>query len=641
MGLKAAKSISIIGLWAALMVVVGLSSAQAQALRPASDKASADITTEARYLRDTSGSTTLRDIVRPVAQRSFKVLKQPVLETSGEAPTTHWFKFEAVAPPNRPYRAVLYFTDKNISEFNAFMQVVGANADVVGYGRGRAASDAVERGYGIGLPLEIAAGETRNIFVSVRGQNLSGQLELWEPRALRAHIEQKDKTALGTLIFLGVVTLLVASLAFVTRTPAWFALAGSAVIFAAAFTVRYGLFPLPDVQLGQDWLLLLKASFAAMVLLFAGGLSRLAQRFPILGWFKTALVAAIVMSAILGFFAPPQADIVVYLSMAFAALFCVALGATVFSLETQPQWGIRTVQLVLSAALIVLAFPLPLEVEGVDRLPLILAVAGIGLLGAIEILGIARQAKPEQAARKEAAEEFALSEQLSKAQERGASTAQDMPAFDMPTALASLSSEAPEDERRLREIQPSPQEASSASDQRAALPDLSTLPENAYDTMTGVFNKATLMAIGEKLLLQVRRYERPVSALMLSLPEYEDLLQTGGQTTADRAAKLVSVTFMRELRESDVLGRLDAHVFVALLPETDLAGAKVAISRACQNLSERTLPTRTGMLRLQPIVSTLAMVAQHESFDAFLAELTDTLKPSPSSTGSAGQEAAE
>ncbi|MEO0410203.1 MAG: diguanylate cyclase [Pseudomonadota bacterium] len=610
-----------------MLLFLPTSSSWAQALLPAMEKEAANITNQARYLRDPSGNITLRDIVRPAAQRGLKTLKQPYLSTALDSKATHWFKLEAVAPPDAPYEAILYFTDRDVSEFTAFLQVVGANADVLRYSRGRSGGDAVERSYGIGLPIKVAAGERRNIFVSVRGAGLSGRLELWQPAALRQHVGTENRAGIGTLIFAGVAALLAGSMALVMRASFWILLTAALAIFTFVFASSRGLYPIPSVNLGTDWQLFLKSVYAGLLLYFAGLLSGFGKQLPALGWFGTALAAATVASGVLGFFAPPQADIVIYLTIGFAGTVCFAYAAALFALKMLPEWPIRLFQTVLCAPLIALALPAPIEADVAKRWPLIIVIALVGAIAALEVFRLNQRLRGRQfddnaleaASRPvEDMDSTLQGDQTSIAQKLGSAAALSQALVD----------DTPQGDETVSDSASDGLDSMPSDPTAALLPMVGQLPQSAYDSMTGVFNKATLLAIGEKILTQVRRYDRPTSAIMLQLADFDSLLESGGQSTADRAAKLLSVTCMRELRESDYLGRFYDDTFIALLPETPVEGAHIALKRACVNLTERTLPTRIGMIRLQPLVAAVGVSANHESFEAFVDDLKSQLKPS-------------
>lgn len=605
--------------------LLGVPALHAQSLRPAADKEMANITDQARYLRDGTGDITLRDIVRPAAQRGLKTLKQPYLETSiDDNQSTHWFKFQAIAPPDQNYRAILYFTDRDVSEFIAFVQVFGANADVLRYASGRNKGDAVEKTYGIGLPIEVKAGEKRNIFVSVRGDGLSGRLELWQPDALQAHVKQQNQSGLGAVIFVASGIVLTLILAFVYKQVIWCALAVATALYTLAFASARGLYPIPLMDLSADWQLFLKSTFAALVLLFAGNLSSLGSRFAPLGWFGTALSAATFASGILGFFAPPQADIVIYLAIVFAAVMCIGYAATLVSLKSVQRWKRRGVQALLSAPLILLALPLPAQADVIERLPILAVVAFVALICGVEVVRFGRDRV--KYAEIEGSSLVSLRDVSSKAAQDAAETP-DRPAKTRDDVVISAKTDEPQEDQQQAALEAALRVTDSATKDASQsapveLPPLGQLPDTAYDKMTGVFSRTTLEAIGEKTLLQVRRYGRPTCAIMLKLDDYQSLMESGGRSTADRAAKLLSVTCMRELRESDYLGRLEDSVFVALLPETTLEGATVALRRACENLAERTLPTRAGMLRLRPSIAARVVTADHGDFDMLIEDLS-------------------
>jgi len=149
-----------------------------------------------------------------------------------------------------------------------------------------------------------------------------------------------------------------------------------------------------------------------------------------------------------------------------------------------------------------------------------------------------------------------------------------------------------------------------------------TVANQVLDRLTGVLNTETLRTVADQAIAQTKRYGRPHSALMLRMDDFASITEDFGAPTAERAVKLLAITCKRELRESDAFGRIDDHVFVALLPETEVEGAKAAMQRTCASLSERTVPTAGGMKRLVVSASTTPL----KETDSGLEQVVERLK---------------
>lgn len=598
-----------------LVVMTGMSAgAAAQVLEPAVDKASANIINQVSYLRDGSGVLSFKEVIRPAAQRSLKTLKSTQLRTAFDDPAQHWFKFEISAPDNQPYKAVLFFTDLDVSDFKAFFQVFGANADVVQYSKGSAGGDAFVKRGGIGLPITLEAGARRTVYAVVKGKSLQGTIELWQPAALETYLETQASRGLGALIAAAVALLFALITAIVKRSSAWLMLGAGIGLFTTGFALSRGMQPFPAMSVSTDTALAIRSVFAMLVLGFISTLSGQSQRLPAMSWFSMALGAALLVCSGLIFFAPPQANLILYILISFASALCLGFAVSFFSLRKSANWAQRGQQAVLTAPLILLALPLPLSLYTVGFLPLILCAAFGGAIALFELIGRDKVVTKTEGATGELDGLFDAPETI-KEGARPRSFAEKVD--DLPPKGKEASTPTLVAPRGNQEVGVDPVKIGRSG--------MAFGGPTTFDEMTGAFSAPTIKAIADKLIYQLRRYERDGSVIMIKLPSYTRLREINGTATSDRAIKLLAVTSMRELREGDTVGRLHDDVFIALLPETPVSGAHSAIQRICARLAERAVPTRDGMVRLEPLVSAMTINPKEDDFEAIVKELESAL----------------
>lgn len=94
------------------------------------------------------------------------------------------------------------------------------------------------------------------------------------------------------------------------------------------------------------------------------------------------------------------------------------------------------------------------------------------------------------------------------------------------------------------------------------------------DGLTGVFNRRSFSEEAERLIAIAQRHERPLAVIMIDADHFKSVNDTHGHDVGDVVLKALAATIGERLRETDVLGRLGGEEFAAVLPETDLAGAK-------------------------------------------------------------------
>ena len=111
----------------------------------------------------------------------------------------------------------------------------------------------------------------------------------------------------------------------------------------------------------------------------------------------------------------------------------------------------------------------------------------------------------------------------------------------------------------------------------------------SVDALTGVLTRSGLVEQGERLLSEARRYQRPLSALLIDLDRFKGVNDSLGHEAGDRLLQHLTDRTRLVLRGEDLLGRLGGDEFVALLPSTDAAGARVVAERLRAALAQEHL----------------------------------------------------
>src|SRR5205085_5054403 len=70
-----------------------------------------------------------------------------------------------------------------------------------------------------------------------------------------------------------------------------------------------------------------------------------------------------------------------------------------------------------------------------------------------------------------------------------------------------------------------------------------------------------------------RRYNRPLSAVMIDIDHFKTINDTHGHAVGDSVLRCIAKILNRETRQSDVVARLGGEEFCILLPETPLLEA--------------------------------------------------------------------
>ncbi len=116
------------------------------------------------------------------------------------------------------------------------------------------------------------------------------------------------------------------------------------------------------------------------------------------------------------------------------------------------------------------------------------------------------------------------------------------------------------------------------------------------DELTGLSNRRQILTQGEVELARARRYGKPLSAVMMDIDHFKTFNDRFGHAVGDRVLSTVAEWARSALRTLDVIGRYGGEEFVALLPETDLAGAALVAERLRQAVGQSHVPSEAGPL---------------------------------------------
>ena len=99
------------------------------------------------------------------------------------------------------------------------------------------------------------------------------------------------------------------------------------------------------------------------------------------------------------------------------------------------------------------------------------------------------------------------------------------------------------------------------------------------DALTGIYNRRHFMARLDSEWKRFRRYERPLSLLMLDIDHFKSINDRYGHDVGDQVIVAVARLCATQTRDSDVVARIGGEEFAILLPETELEDACVAAER--------------------------------------------------------------
>ncbi|MDY6904758.1 MAG: diguanylate cyclase [Thermodesulfobacteriota bacterium] len=111
----------------------------------------------------------------------------------------------------------------------------------------------------------------------------------------------------------------------------------------------------------------------------------------------------------------------------------------------------------------------------------------------------------------------------------------------------------------------------------------------ATDPLTGVSNRRSFMAQAEAEFSRCRRYERPLSFLMIDIDHFKKINDKYGHHVGDEALQAFTQTCMGILRDNDILGRIGGEEFAVILVEIGLRRALQVAERLRSEVASETI----------------------------------------------------
>lgn len=118
------------------------------------------------------------------------------------------------------------------------------------------------------------------------------------------------------------------------------------------------------------------------------------------------------------------------------------------------------------------------------------------------------------------------------------------------------------------------------------------------DSLSGAFNRRHFTQCAEIEIARARRYEHPLSLLLLDIDHFKSINDNYGHHVGDEAIRAVADTCRAALRSSDYLGRMGGEEFAILLPETNLSDAGQLAERLRENLAQMKIPVKSSQVEL-------------------------------------------
>jgi len=114
--------------------------------------------------------------------------------------------------------------------------------------------------------------------------------------------------------------------------------------------------------------------------------------------------------------------------------------------------------------------------------------------------------------------------------------------------------------------------------------------QNSYsDALTGIGNRAAMVASLDRELKLFQRHQQCFSILIIDIDFFKKINDTYGHTTGDTVLRAVAKELQQELRETDLIFRFGGEEFVAILTNTPIANAQITAHRLRKRIASARL----------------------------------------------------
>ncbi|MBV8503717.1 MAG: GGDEF domain-containing protein [Paucibacter sp.] len=118
--------------------------------------------------------------------------------------------------------------------------------------------------------------------------------------------------------------------------------------------------------------------------------------------------------------------------------------------------------------------------------------------------------------------------------------------------------------------------------------DLAQLAQS--DSLTGLADRASFMSRAVAMISMARRYDEPLSLMVLDIDHLTRLNAEQGREVGDRALALFASCLNAQMRLGDLAGRIGGDEFAVLMARTDAQGPQAFDQRMRQTLALRAQP---------------------------------------------------
>jgi diguanylate cyclase (GGDEF)-like protein len=140
------------------------------------------------------------------------------------------------------------------------------------------------------------------------------------------------------------------------------------------------------------------------------------------------------------------------------------------------------------------------------------------------------------------------------------------------------------------------------------------------DELTDSYNRRYFMEAAEVELLRARRYEAPLSLILIDVDHFKRVNDTHGHQCGDALLREIAQACRDGLRGTDLVARFGGEELIVLLPQTGLAGALTMAERIRERVAQLAIQWREQKVEATVSLGVAALRADTPTLDALIHE---------------------
>lgn len=158
--------------------------------------------------------------------------------------------------------------------------------------------------------------------------------------------------------------------------------------------------------------------------------------------------------------------------------------------------------------------------------------------------------------------------------------------------------------------------------------------EETTDQLTGLYNKEYFLDLAECEFIRSRRFQRPLSVILISVKEFDQIKSEHGQEVVDQVLVEAANRCKLRVRDLDYFARFDDDKFVLLLPEADKSAIQKIAERLGDAVASSPIATDAGNLNVSLCQGGVEIAESYPVLEEFLSKAEEALRSSQESKDS-------